>query len=184
MQKIVIFIILVTVSYAKYYPNALFAYVSGIANNDTLSVRQKPDYHSKKITELPLHAHVGLDECIKRGYSTWCRVHAVNCNLGEYNQYNDLLPGWVNAKYLKFSSKGYVAIKGKERGCYYSIGCNSGRCNIVIDEVIKNEKIVALKIKNYSRSLLKGIGELDIPSDGECYPCKRVNSKIDDYLLK
>ncbi len=62
MQKIVIFIILVTVSYAKYYPNALFAYVSGIANNDTLSVRQKPDYHSKKITELPLYAHVGLDE--------------------------------------------------------------------------------------------------------------------------
>ncbi len=184
MQKIVIFMILVNLSYAKYYPNALFGYVKGISNNDTLSVREKPNYHSKKITELPLYTHIGLNECIKNGYSTWCRVDAVNSNLGEYKSFNGLLPGWVNAKYLKFSSRGYVAIKGKKQSCYYSIGCSGGRCNVVTDEIMKNGNIIALKIKSYPRNLLKGIGELDIPSEAECYPCGRISSKIDNYLLK
>ena len=53
MKKLLIFIFLVTISYAEYYPNALFAEVDGVARNDTLNVRVAPNYHSKNINALP-----------------------------------------------------------------------------------------------------------------------------------
>ncbi len=181
MKKLLILITLISVTYAKYYPNALFAHVSGVASNDTLSVRVKPNWRSRKITNLPPYAFVGVDKCVKMGHSNWCKVHAVNCNLGQYLEYNDKLPGWVNARYLKFSSRGYVAINGKKR-CNYAISCSSGKCSVVVNETVKNGKVTAIKSKNYPRSALRGIGELDIPNGGEGYSCGRLNFKIDKYL--
>ena len=181
MRKLLILIALLSVSYAKYYTNALFGKVSGVASNDTLSVRVKPNWRSKKITELPPNAFVGVDECVKVGRSTWCKVHAVNRNLGEYLEYNDKLPGWVNARYLKFSSRGYVAINGKKR-CNYAISCGAGKCRVVVNETLKNGKVTAIKTKSYPRNRLKGIGELDIPNGGEGYSCGRLSFKIEEYL--
>ena len=183
MKYLVLGIVLMAIAEAKYYPNALFAKVNGVASSDTLSVRVRPHWHSKKITELPPNAYVGVDECVKIGRSAWCKVDAVNRNLGQYQAYNDKLPGWVNARYLKFSSRGYVAINGKKR-CNYAINCSSGKCRVVIDETLKNGKVTAVKIKSYLRSRLKGIGELDIPSGAEGYACGRVGLKIDNYLSK
>ena len=183
MKKLLILISLLNLLYAKYYPNALFAQVSGVASNDTLSVRVKPNWHSRKITELPPHAYVGVDKCTKIGHSTWCKVHAVNRNLGQYLEYNNKLPGWVNARYLKFSSRGYVAIKGKNR-CNYAINCSSGRCRVVVNARLKNGKVTAIKSKIYPRSALKGIGELDIPNGAEGYSCGRLSFKIDRYLKR
>ncbi len=183
MKKIFIFITLVNLGYAKYQQDALFAEVIRIAKNDTLSVRVEPNLKSKKITELPLYARVGVDYCVKNGRSTWCKVHAIHCNLGQYLKYNDKLPGWVNGKYLKFSSRGYVEIRGK-RSCNYAISCGGGKCNIVTDTTIKNGEVTSIKIKSYPRSILRGIGELDIPNDGECYSCNRISFKINDFLSK
>ena len=175
--------IFTTLVYATYYPNALFATVSGVASDDTLSVRVKPNWHSKRIAALPPKAFVGVDECIKIARSTWCKVDNLNRNLGEYHEYGEKLPGWVNAKFLKFSNRGYVAIKGR-RSCNYAISCSGGRCRVVIDTTVKDGSIVTIKTKSYPRNWLKGIGELDIPSGGEGYACGRLNAKIDEYLLK
>ena len=190
MKRLLILIALIGITSAKYYPNALFADVSGVASNDTLSVRVKPNWRSRKITELPPNAYVGVDECVKTGRSTWCRVHAVNRNLGQYLEYNDKLPGWVNARYLKFSSRGYVAVNGKKNSCDYAIGCKNGKCRVVIDEIMKNGEVTAIKSKTYPRSVLTGIGEIDISFDydsedaTEGYPCGRLSFKINDYLSK
>ena len=190
MKKLLIFIMLIAILNAKYYPNALFAYVSGVSSNDTLSVRVKANWRSRKINELPPNAYVGVDECVKRGHSNWCKVHAVNCNIGQYLEYNDRLPGWVNARYLKFSNRGYVAINGKKNSCNYAIGCKNGKCRVVINVIIKNGEVTAIKSKTYPRSVLTGIGEIDISFDydsedaTEGYPCGRLNFKINDYLSK
>ena len=185
MKKLIILIALLNILYAKYYPNALFAHVSGVASNDTLSVRLKPNWRSRKIAELPPNAYVGVDECIKLGHSNWCRVHAVDINLGQDPGYDDTLFGWVNARYLKFSSRGYVAIRGKKE-CNYAVSCSGGKCrvaNVYSDVTMKNNKIVAIKTKSYSRRVLKGIGELDIGAS-EGYPCNRRGLDVNFYLSK
>ena len=182
MKKIFAFIMLIGILQAKYYPNALFAYVSGVASNDTLSVRVKPDWRSKKITKLPPNAYVGVDKCIKLGRSNWCKVYDVNINLGQYHEYGNKLPGWVNAKYLKFKSRGFVAIYGNNHSCNYAIGCRMGSCKVVTNATLKKGEVVSIKTKNYPRRVLKGIGELDINSGSEGYACNRLGSKIDSYL--
>ena len=164
--------------------DALFATVSGVASNDALNVRAKPNWHSKKLTQLPPNSFVGVDRCIRVGRSNWCKVYNINRNLGEYHDYSQKLPGWVNAKFLKFSNRGYVAIKGK-RVCNYSIGCNSGVCKVVNlfrDVTIKNKEVVDIKVKKYPRSWLRGIGELDIDSGGEGYACNRLGGRVDSYF--
>ena len=181
MKKLIILITFIGILNAKYYPNALFGKVSGVASNDTLSVRIHPNWRSKKITELPPNAFVGVDSCVKVGRSTWCKVYTVNRNLGQYLEYNDYLPGWVNARYLKFSSRGYVAINGKKR-CNYAISCSAGKCRVVVGETLKNGKVISIKTKSYPRSKLKSIGELDIPNGGEGYSCGRLSFKIEKYL--
>ena len=172
------------ISYANYYPDALFAEVSGIASDDTLSVRVKPDWRSEKITALPPGAFVGVDQCAKLARSIWCKIHAVNRNLGQYNDFNELLPGWVNARYLRFSSKGYVEINGKNRSCEYATNCSAGKCNVVTQTSMQNGTVTAIKTQSYPRRLLKGIGELDIPGGRDGYPCGRLRFKIDDYLSR
>ena len=187
MKIISIFIVLFTILQAKYYPNALFATVSGVASDDTLSVRVKPNWHTKKITELPPNAYIGVDECIKKGRSTWCKIHAVNRNLGENFEYSDKLPGWVNAKYLKFSSRGYVAISGK-KGCNYAVSCSSGSCrvvNVFNDITMSKKRVISIKSKKYPRGVLRGIGELDIDGgEDSIYVCNRRGADINIYLSK
>ena len=172
-----------------FYPG-LFGTVVKIAEDDTLSVRKKPDYRSEKIAELPLYARVGIDRCIKVKRSTWCMVHTVNCNMGQELEYGDKLPGWVNARYLDFSNRGYVAVNDGHHNCNYALSCSKGVCQVVTDTTFKGAEVRALKTKSYSRKTLKGIGELDISvqtdeADAETgYPCGRLSFKIETFLQK
>lgn len=185
MKKLLIFIAFINLVYADYYPDALFATVYNIASNDKLNVRVEPNYHSKKITALPLYAFVSVGKCRKIKKSTWCKVYAVNRNISEYLIYNSKLPGWVNAKFLKFSTKGYVAISSKKNTCDYALSCSSKKCLVITDtRVNKDNEVVRIKTKKYPRGVVRGIGEMDIKSGGEGYPCGRLCFKIDDFLKK
>ena len=191
MPKLWFVVILLSASFAASivtYPG-LFGTVDNVTENDTLNVREKPDWHAKKIAELPPYADVGIDRCIRVKHATWCKVYTVNHNIGQELAYGDKLPGWVNAKYLAFSNRGYVAINGNQHKCTYALSCKGNRCRVVVDSRLKEGEVVAIQVKAYSRKQLKGIGELDItydvPEDATVdYPCGRLSSKIDSYLKK
>jgi len=184
LKLLVLLVLLFTNLFASHIVyKGLFATITNVASDDTLSVRVKPNWRSRKITELPPNELVGVDECIKSGRSTWCKVHNVDRNIGQYHEYGEKLPGWVNARYLKFTNHGYVAINGKKH-CDYAISCDGGKCKVVTNTTMRNGNVIAIKIKNYSRSSLKGIGELNIPSGSEGYPCNRVGGNIEIYLEK
>jgi hypothetical protein len=201
MQHLLIGVILVTiVSYAKtinivptvgftelqgkiFYPDSLVATVQGIADNDTLFVRQKADYHSKKLGALPEDAFVGVDECKQMGVSTWCKIHHIA--LRDYEMYASEAPdGWVNAKYLHFNNTGaYVLIDGKGN-CDYVLGCYQGNCNLVDDyDTNKNYEITSIQTKKIDRSRLRGsnhFGAMTKDGDGYC----TIGGQIEDYLQK
>ncbi len=166
MKKLLIFIFLVTISYAEYYPNALFAEVDGVASNDTLNVRVAPNYHSKKIGALPQYAFVGIDFCKKVGKSTWCKIFPI----AQRDYFN---AGWVNARYLKFeNNRGYVIVDGKPK-CDYVLRCKDGKCEVVTDYATNpnTNDIVSLKREWIDRKRLKAssnFGAIGDERDGYC----------------
>jgi uncharacterized protein YraI len=102
----------------------LFATVVGVAKNDSLNVRAEPDYRSAKVASLPNGGYVGVDRCLKKGASTWCRIH--HLSQYDYEGYGwDAPGGWVNAGYLHFGDRGYVLVDGKGN-CDYVTGCQEG----------------------------------------------------------
>jgi len=162
------------------YP-PLFASVWGIRNHDTLNIREKPDYRSKKVGSLPLDAYIGVDICKKRAASLWCRVHHVSQY--DYEGYGWNAPdGWVNAKYLSFHNRGYVLVDGKA-DCDYVVGCKEGVCKLVVDyKTNKKYEIISIKTEKIVRSRLRGeshFGAMSENGDGYC-----TNGRmIDDFLL-
>ncbi|SFV90850.1 hypothetical protein MNB_SV-4-652 [hydrothermal vent metagenome] len=136
------------------YPG-LFAHVVHIADDDTLNVRERPDYHSKKTGELPIDAFVGVDYCTKKGKSTWCRIfHLAQRNYAHFGY--GAKPGWVNARYLDFDNSGYVIIDGKP-DCDYALRCTKSRCEVVDDYTTDagDGHISALKTRWIERERLK-----------------------------
>ncbi len=166
MKKLLILIVLVSVSYAEYYPNALFAEVDGVASNDTLNVRVAPNYHSKKTGALPQYAFVGVDYCKKVGKSTWCKIFPIA-------QRDYFKAGWVNARYLKFyDNRGYVIVDGKPK-CDYALRCKNSKCEVVTDYAINPDTndITSLKTQWIKRDRLKGssnFGAISDLRDGYC----------------
>jgi len=163
------------------YP-PLFASVTGVAENDTLNVRAKPDYRSRKRASLPDGAYVGVDRCRQKGDSVWCLIHHIAQH--DYEGYGWNAPeGWVNARYLKFGNRGYVLIDGKAR-CDYVTGCQNGVCNRVADYTLnKAYEILSVKMEKIARSRLKGeshFGAMDPEGDGYCTHGNRVNA----YLVR
>ena len=163
-MKIFAFIIFLTsISYGNTL--ALFGEVINVAPNDTLNVRINPNYKSKKIAQLLPGTVIGIDRCIKKGKSKWCKTHSITDVDASYSS------GWVNAKYLKFRNRGYVNIVGRESNCLYSIKCNKGRCLIVYDLNYNYDldKMVSIKTKWIDRKKLKGASKfsaLNKNSDG------------------
>ena len=183
MKKITTFILLSALSFAKTLTqDALSATVVNVASNDVLNVRSKPDWHSKKIATLPPYSagSVGVSKCKKVGKSTWCKIFPLH----DIEGYGYGSPsGWVNAKYLKFSSRGYVSINGK-RNCYYSLYCKNKSCKIVIDYK-ENSKydVIALKTKVYPKSAIKAETNFSaMPENDEGY-CV-AGRKIEEFLRK
>ena len=117
----------------------LFAYVKGVAKDDTLNVRVKPNYRSKKVGELLNDAFVRVLKCKKiSSKSTWCKIGRFK--IVDYEKYPGNAPdGWVNARYLDFSNRGYVLVNNKG-SCDYSFGCKNGLCNILTDSNLKSIK--------------------------------------------
>ncbi len=153
-----------------------------VAQNDTLNVRTEPNYKAKKVSELPPEAYVGIEKCKKVKRSIWCRVYPLVQQW--YEKFgNDSHKGWVNARYLKFSNRGYVLIKGK-KNCAYSISCNEGKCEVVLDyENDENNGVIKLHTKWIEREYLKGessFGATPKNEDGFC----NSGMFIHDYLIK
>ncbi len=139
---------------------ALFATVVNVAKNDTLNVRSEANYKAKKVGEIPPDAYMGIEKCRTVGNSMWCRIYPLVQNW--YDNFGPEDIGWVNARYLKFSNRGYINIINKEKNCFYSIMCkssiNSNKCLIVYDLKYdyKKDKMIEIKSKWIERKKLKG----------------------------
>ncbi len=164
-----------------------------VAQNDTLNVRTEPNYKAKKISELPVEAYVGIEKCKKFKKTIWCRVYPLVQQW--YEKFgNDSHKGWVNARYLQFSNRGYVNIAGKEKNCFYALRCrdiaNKKECLVVYDLNYNYEKDKMIKIKSkwIERKKLKGESMFGAasenreinPEGGYC----TTGRMIDDYLKK
>jgi len=161
------------------YKPALFGKVINVSQNDTLNVRSQSNYRSKKVGELPSHAYIGIEKCKMVKKSTWCRVYQLVQNYYSENFH----PGWVNARYLKFSNRGYVIVKGK-KNCDYVLRCNNGKCEVVYDYITDNEhNVIELKTKWIERKYLKGESQFGVTPDNEDGFCNS-GMFIEDYLKK
>jgi uncharacterized protein YraI len=183
MKKIVLLLAIAISLHAKIsYKDALFGKVVGVANWDRLNVRVKPNYKSKKVASLPNGAYVGIYMCKKLSKSIWCKIHHIAQHDYEGFEYN-AKSGWVNAKYLKLSDKGYVLVN-KKANCYYVTGCKNGLCDLVVSyKQDKDYNIVSLKTKKVKRSSLKAesnFGAANPNEDGYC----TEHQRIEDYLKR
>jgi len=172
--------LLATVNASSVYPG-FFAAVVDIAKNDTLNVREKPDYRSRKIGALPLDAYVGIDHCKKIGKSKWCKIfHIAQRDYDEYGW--DAPPGWVNARYLSFDDRGYVVVDNKPN-CNYALHCEKGKCEVVTDyKTNDTNKVTSIKTEWIKRQRLKGSSNFGAMGDSEGY-CTS-GQYIEDFLHK
>ena len=101
LRKTTILFLLSSVVYAggSYYQ------VVGVADDDTLTVRQSASATSKKIGSLqPYDTGLLINRCEKNGRTTWC---SVNFLVDDYMFFERDFPsngGWVNKKYLRQAS--------------------------------------------------------------------------------
>ena len=159
----------------------LFAFVVNVASNDVLNVRKEPNYKAEKVGEIPLDAYIGIEKCTTVNNSTWCRVYPLGQNW--YEKFAPQNAGWVNAKYLKFSNRGYVLIKGK-KNCAYALKCIDDKCELV-DDFEKNNAIeyekTGLHTRWVERKYLKGESNFGVTPDNVDGFCNS-GMFIDDYL--
>ena len=157
----------------------LFALVINVAQDDTLNVRKQSNYKAKKVGELPSGAFIGIEQCKTGKKSRWCRVYQLVQNY--YSE--DFQPGWVNARYLKFSNRGYVLIKGK-KNCAYALKCNAGKCEIVDDyenDNVIDYKKTGFRTKWIEREYLRGESHFGVTPDNVDGYCN-IGMFIEEYL--
>ncbi len=159
----------------------LFGTVVRLVRNDTLNVREKPDYRSEKIGALPIGAVVGVDVCRPVGPATWCKIHHIAQY--DYDAYGwDAKPGWVNAWYLRFSDTGYVLVDRKA-DCDYALKCYDTVCEVVDDYTEDADgHILSLSIRKIERKRLHAESHFGAMGEGEGYCVAGV--KIEDYLTR
>ncbi len=179
----VLFVSTLILSHAKEISvedSPLFASVVGVAEDDVLNIRQKPEYTSKKVGTQTPHALMGVEKCVTVGKSTWCRVYQIAQNF--YSE--DFHEGWVNARYLNANNRGYVLIDGKGN-CEYALQCKKGKCEVVVGYEMdkENEHIINLKIKWIERTHLKGESHFGAMCQEEgCNGFCTAHRFIEDYL--
>jgi hypothetical protein len=152
----------------------LFGVVTGVAADDVLNVRTRPDYRAPKIGALDPDTQVYVDRCRKLGHSRWCRIHT---NPLMDNQ----AKGWINARFLRPVNQGYVTIKGRKNGCFYALSCDAnGQCDVVTD--LKGEtKTTAIVRTRIPRSHLQSANNfeaMDESGEGYCV----TGQYIEDFL--
>lgn len=157
----------------------LFVTVAGVAEDDVLNIRQKPDYHSPKVGSQVPDAYMAVERCEEVGGTVWCKVYEID----EFGASEDFRPGWVNARFLKPKNRGYVTIDG-QRNCDYVIGCEGGKCEVVASyEQDEEFNVMSMKTKWIERSRLKGESHFSAMPDNEDGYCN-VHQFINDYLEK
>ncbi len=163
----------------------LFGMVVNVAKDDTLNVREKSDYRSNKTAALPLDALVGVDHCIQRGKSTWCKIFHIAQR--DYDGFGyGAKPGWVNARYLKFGNRGYVTIDGKAN-CDYVLSCNNTACEVVGEYKTDPQTgdIVSLQTCKIGRKRLQGTNRFGaMPEDPDASGYCNTDSYVETYLMK
>ena len=155
----------------------LFASVIGVAENDTLNIREKPYYRSTKVGSLPSQAYIGIEKCQILKSATWCKVYQIAQHFHEgFNR-----SGWVNARYLKPINRGYALID-KTRNCDYVLRCKEAKCEVVSSyETDKEYKITSIKTEWIARERLQGeshFGAMTENEDGYC----TLGNWVEDYL--
>ncbi|MBD3792406.1 MAG: hypothetical protein IE918_09770 [Campylobacterales bacterium] len=170
------------------YP-PLFGRVIGIAQNDTLNVRETPDYRSKKVASLPIDAYVGVETCQKIETSVWCKVYhlAQHVYEGFGETEKAASSAWVNARFLQGNNRGYVLIdKTKEGNCEYVLKCEKEQCEVVTSfetDANGTGAITSIRTEWIKRERLRGedqYGGANNQMDGYCM----TGMRIEDYLSK
>ncbi len=161
---------------AKEIKFGLFATVINVANNDMLNVREKPDYHSRKVGTFPNGAEVYIDKCVKTAHSRWCYIHPDS--LIDYGGTS----GWVNAKFLRESNYGYVRIKGHKNNCFVSLKCQDKKC-LIVTKLLGKETVTGLETEWFERSRLIAADKFSAMKDTEEGYCVSL-SYIDEFLQK
>lgn len=174
-MKIVIFSILLSLGlWAESI--ALFGTVVNVAENDILTIRSTPNYKSKKVGFLPPEAYIAIEKC----HATWCTVYQIPQQF-----YENFHAGWVNARYLKFSNRGYVNIEGQKNDCYYAVACKDDKCSVVKSFEYDYEKDILsnLVVEQIQRDKLEptsNFGAMGEEGDGYCTSAVY----IEDHLKK
>lgn len=181
MKKLLILFAVLSMSlFANSAP--LFGVVKGVASDDELNIRAKPNYRSKKIASIPNGAYVGIEQCKHNGHSRWCRIFPLTQM--EYSNFAyGSSDGWVNAKFLRLKSRGYVVVDNRPK-CDYALRCIDSKCKVVVGFTEdKNGNIAKLKSQWIDRSRVKGESKFGaVGKNGEGY-CASGNY-IEDYLVK
>lgn len=186
MRYLLFFLLLLGLSARESFEDALFGEVINVQKGDVLNIREKPDYKSKKISSLPynLETKVGVRECKRVRKSLWCKIYPLE-NL--FSNKRSFKSGWVNAKFLKLSSNGYVVVN-KRRVCFYSLGCKRGVCKVVVDVDYDNrDRIISIKTENFKRELLFGegsIGAIEEEAEDYCHIGKKIEGGFLDSQKK
>ncbi len=79
--------------------------VTGISDDDTLSVRQSVSTSSKKVGILmPYDTGITVGKCKKNGSTTWCQIDFLPDDTMFFVREFPRNGGWVNKKYLNLAS--------------------------------------------------------------------------------
>ncbi len=179
---IAIVLMLIPVLGATKITAPLWGTVTGVAEDDVLNVRSRPDHRAPKTGALPPEAVVGVERCKKVGRSTWCRVH----HLAQYDYEGfgwDAKPGWVNARFLQGHNRGYVLVDG-EPHCDYALSCSQGICDVVIGlEQDSQGRTTELLRRRIPRARLRAASRFDAMGDEEGGYCT-VDHMIEDYFKR
>ena len=148
--------------------NRLFYKTCNFAKNDVLNVRERPDYHSKKVAELFLDQRIVVQTCVSQNkMSKWCKVKPLEQGANE-------TAGWVNAKYITptLYQEGYVTIKNRKSICDYVLRCenrnNKPQCLVVTG--LKGDKEITLQTEWLDYQLLTPANNFSAADDNDLNP--------------
>lgn len=180
LKKFILFVFILSLTaLAEVQP--LFYETYNFEEDDTLNIREAPNYHSQKIGEISLGHGVKLFECLEIKTSKWCKVEALNF---------PELKGWVNAKYLKPSTyqEGYVLIEGQKSNCHYVLKCeernHKNQC-LVVTGFGENMEKISLETIWFEREKLRSSTRFsampdEVGADGYCTSDRYVT----DYFIE
>jgi uncharacterized protein YraI len=161
MKRLLLVWVLGWLCYGGEWP--LFGTVTGVVAPDRLNVRRAPHPDSPRIGTLPPGARVGVLRCLRRGTSRWCRIH----QLTQVRYWEGAEEGWVNARYLHLTNRGYVRIDGRAE-CAYALGCEKGWCRLFVPDHREGRGGIRRKVARRSLRAESRFGAAPPGAEGYC----------------